>query len=348
LAAAPNRVLVQAGSCRSPDGQLFAFDTGGHRVWDTTTSTAGVLFSRRPLGTGDQVIVVRHDAEVRGLDTRTGKPRWEAAGPSPDAGDGQPLSADTPDLVLLAGTASPMPTPDGIGPPVRSSPGELRALNRATGRQTWQTELAVTAIYDITQQGDAVVALVRPNAQSPGLPDFQLVALDLADGHERWRVDLGQTERFGPIVAAGGVVVFQASEPPRGANEFASRLSGFDAMTGAALWEKHDVASPDMNLVGYANRLYRTDPSGTLLALDARTGKTRWTQSVPKPAQANTLLGVGGRIALVQNRQSHTLFAYDTRTGHLRWSAKTQISIGLPTTKAIYAAGGSNSGKCGD
>jgi outer membrane protein assembly factor BamB len=348
LGEAPDRVLVQAGSCRSPDGRLVAFDMRGHRVWDTTTSTAGVLFSRGPLGTGHQVIVVRHGAEVRGLDTRTGKPHWEAAGPALDTGGGQPLSADTPNLVLLAGTASPMPGPDGVGPPVRSSPLELRALDRTTGRETWQAELAVTAIYDLAQQGNLAVALVVPEAGSPGLPDFQLVALDLADGHERWRVDLGQTERFGPLVAAGGVVVFQSGEPPRGANDFASRLSAFDATTGAALWEQHDIASPDLNLAGYANRLYRTDPSGALLALDARTRQTRWTQSLPKPAPANTLLAVASRIALVQNRQSRTLIAYDTRTGHLRWSAKTPTSIGLPGTKAVYTAGGGNPGNCGD
>lgn len=146
-----------------------------------------------------------------------------------------------------------------------SPAGGVEFLSRASGSRRWLAELRSSVKGTPAAFTGSVIAVEVSG---------DVVSLDRATGKERWRVPSPDPLRLfawtDPVVAGGLVVVGDLAH-----------LRALDAATGALQWERRDLA-PYQTLVGHAAPVVTGDvlfagshPCG-MLALDLRTGATRW------------------------------------------------------------------------
>jgi outer membrane protein assembly factor BamB len=126
--------------------------------------------------------------------------------------------------------------------------------------------------------------------------DDFVVAFDLATGRESWRAKFGPTYR------------------------------GHDGSKDGP------ISTPTID----ENRVFVISPKGTLLALDAPTGRVLWRQDLkkdfgaPEPAYgfAVSPLVAGSRLIVQAGGTTHSLAAFDKVSGKLLWSANHSKTTG--------------------
>lgn len=143
-----------------------------------------------------------------------------------------------------------------------SAEGEIKALNRLTGKTQWDIEL------DTDISGGVGV---YENSLFLGGSDGSVLKLDAATGAQQWSARV-----TGEVLAApqgdGRVVVAQTYD---------GKLSGFDFETGNKLWT-YDSNVPVLTIRGTSTPILRDGvvyagfANGRVLALDAATGATEW------------------------------------------------------------------------
>jgi outer membrane protein assembly factor BamB len=135
--------------------------------------------------------------------------------------------------------------------------------------------------------------------------DRYLYAIEAATGRMRWRY-LATDELMTQPVYAGGVAVVGAGNqeciaclPPDyvvgGSGH--NRMSGVALSTGRERWgqEIAGTGMPSPALIG--NDVVHADGSGTVLALDVRTGKYKWNARLPSTfAMSSVVNGHDGRV----------------------------------------------------
>jgi outer membrane protein assembly factor BamB len=150
-----------------------------------------------------------------------------------------------------------------------SAAGQLLALDAATGLALWQTgtKLPLNAL--------AITAGVVC-----GLGNGRVYAFGAATGTPLWGTDLGAgaLDAIVPTVA-GGTVFFirdQAGGP--------FKVWALDARSGARVWTRGPARGQRLLALNTADdTLYLGMYDGTLFALAAATGKTRWSQRLGAP-----------------------------------------------------------------
>ncbi|MGW7385336.1 serine/threonine-protein kinase [Streptomyces sp. NPDC054794] len=155
-------------------------------------------------------------------------------------------------------------------------------------------------------------------------------ALSPTDGRLLWRQPVATKTTSGPPVLAGGLI-----QPYTGGG---TRLAGLDPATGREVWKQGLPADTTVRYVGGTVLLTAAD--GTVTALDAASGHTRWThritgQSHPVfdsfpgdlPAYATSTSGDGSGTRVT---------AVDPVTGDMRWEARLK-----GTLRPFGTAGGS-------
>lgn len=185
-------------------------------------------------------------------------------------------------------------------------------LNPATGSQLWihqwPAQTSSAALYGI--QGRTLLAT--------GVQDHgsQLLALDTTTGAVRW-----SNPDPAPTVMPGSGNLFFC-------NPSHTTLDALSIDTGRKVWSAdlpRAAASPDRDSelsldVTVANGLVYTG-GPTIYALDAATGRQRWTYTPTSPGgQERTFLINGGYFYILDNPQ---LVALDARTGRRLWSVST-------------------------
>ncbi|MFD0854085.1 PQQ-binding-like beta-propeller repeat protein, partial [Actinomadura adrarensis] len=155
------------------------------------------------------------------------------------------------------------------------------------------------------------------------------LALDIATGADRWS---GPRETM--LLAPGnGDLVFTSSPP--------TTLNALSAGTGRKVWSAdlpNAARDPDnkdalsLNVTVANGLVYMNGP--TIYALDASTGRQRWTYTPTSPGGQTRNFLVNGRYVYVMD--SPRLVALDARTGRRLWSADTPAANGAP----MVAAGG--------
>lgn len=167
---------------------------------------------------------------------------------------------------------------------------------------------------DLAADADGVV--VTSVAQSVRLLD--------AHGRMQWRVapvdvDLGQPALGPDLVVVAGT----------------SSVSAFARADGSRRWSRpraaavHSVAvARDTVLVG--------DDTGTLAALDARSGTERWSVHYPGGFEsgARVDLATGAVVATWHQSETPAVRVFDLATGALRWEAPTDRYTAAPTVHA--------------
>lgn len=173
---------------------------------------------------------------------------------------------------------------------------KLVAADAKTGKELWKFE-------DFAQ---GQMPLNPPVANDKTVvvsdPENGLVAVDLANGKLRWKVD----------------------KP--GAGNQAPANPGFGAMAPAGL--QLSQAAIDKDLV------YVCDSGGTLQAIDAATGKVKWKSQITSVGLIQPVLEAG----IVCAAGSETIDMLDAATGKTLWSGKPKSPTGLVLAegKACY------------
>lgn len=202
-----------------------------------------------------------------------------------------------------------------------SSDGEVKALDRANGREQWEVDLDVPLSGGVgVGLGLAVVSDYRG----------KVVALDLNNGSELWTHQLSSEVVAAPAVGAG-VVVVQTVD---------GKLVGLDATEGTERWS-HSTTLPVLTLRGTAapvitaGAVFAGLDSGKLIALDARDGIPRWEQRVAIPqgsAELERVVDIDGspvvrgdlvfaasyqgRVVALSREDGRGLWARDASTHH--------------------------------
>jgi outer membrane protein assembly factor BamB len=204
-------------------------------------------------GTGDGLVLIgTGDARVIAREANNGKLRWVAR-----------VSSE----VLAAPRAA-----DGIAV-VRTGDGKLYGLNSQSGAQIWVYDRSVPTL---TLRGNAA-PVIDDEIVLAGFDNGRLVALNLKTGKLLWESRLAipsgrsDLERMvdvdgEPVVV--GATVYVAS--------FQGGVAAISMIDGQIEWTR-DISSYAELAVG-AERIFITDDSGSIWALDRHSGNSIWKQ----------------------------------------------------------------------
>ncbi len=164
----------------------------------------------------------------------------------------------------------------------------------------------------------------------------QLVALDVATGKQKWRVDIGTPGRSAPTIADGRIFLTTIED----------RLMAFAASDGHPLWT-HQSANPLTAMLGQAAPAYYRGlvvagfGSGELACLRAESGTVVWTDGLGQSRLRGTtgdFLSIRGAPAIVGGQvfaisMGGLLVCDDVPTGRRLWDRQ------VAGEDTVYAAG---------
>lgn len=320
---------VYSGSTGDP-GDLFALDAHDGSL-DWRFSGDG-YFRATPTVTADTVYAGTFGKSFSAIDRETGDERWSVdVGHRFDA-----ASALVVDDLVIAGTIGEAPLAlTAENGDQRFEDGAVVALDAGSGTERWRYDTpgapsgpGKTDGEDVTGSPAAADGVVYV-----GSSWGRVVALDPADGTERWSTVVGSQSRSaaerphlsGPVVA-NGLVYVSAFED--------RRVYALDADTGREVWTadlggapgQAPAVTPDTVYVGS----YRTGgcltsavclpgslggPAGTLHALDVASGAERWTAPL-KPTVRSAPAVTTDQVFVANGDR---LTAIDRHDGTHRW-----------------------------
>ncbi|QFG22779.1 serine/threonine-protein kinase [Actinomadura sp. WMMB 499] len=285
------------------------------------------------------LIAIAHrvfEHELRGYSLATGRQIWSeegrlAAGPAlvyTTAGSGGTVVARDESRTVKWTYDPPEEHeyPEFAGPAngllALSGDRTITGLDPATGRRLWTHEgprASHPVLFDIRGR----TLLGRQEEEG----EHRHLALDTTTGAVRWSMPLGTS-----LVLPRGGLIF--TSPSR------TTLDALSLDTGRKLWSADlpDAArDPDdgtlsINVTVAGGLVYMNGP--TIYALDASTGRQRWTHTPASPDGRTRNLLVDGGYAYVL--EGPRLVALNARTGKRLWSADTPVSDTAP----LVAAGG--------
>ncbi|MEV6504453.1 serine/threonine-protein kinase [Streptomyces prunicolor] len=155
-------------------------------------------------------------------------------------------------------------------------------------------------------------------------------ALDPSDGRVLWRHSVATTHRSGPPVLSGGLV-----QPSLDSGR---RLEALDPASGKVRWQKTVPAYTGLADAG--GMLLLTHADGTVTAVDAASGATKWSHRIPGQQAPYFTSFTGDPSAYATSTSDDgantRVTAVDPDTGAVRWDARLK-----GTLKPVGTAGGS-------
>lgn len=197
--------------------------------------------------------------------------------------------------------------------------GVVAAFDIADGRQAWRTPTKPKKAHNtnlgggLAIQGDRLYA-VTGRAQA--------LCLNLADGHEIWRIDLTSPARSAPALADGNLYVLSMDQS----------LQAFSLTDGKFVWS-HQGIQANTGTIGQASPAYANGilvagfESGDLVALRTDGGTLVWTDNMGGLKGQATLSDFGSVRAgpVIDNGLAYAvglgglLAALDIRSGRRVW-----------------------------
>ncbi|NUO55796.1 MAG: PQQ-binding-like beta-propeller repeat protein, partial [Hamadaea sp.] len=293
----------------SDAGRLTARDVGtGRQLWAFQTGQAlrgspavagGLVFTGGGVNGG-----------IHALDAATGKLRWQV--PTPDR-----LTVYTApsvvDGVVYAATG-----------PTQNRSDTVYALDAATGRQLWATDVGTSVFAGPAVGGGLVIV---GNAD-----DGQLIALDAATGARKWTYTRSADYFIGGASVVGGAVYVATTDGNGGGSMLA-----LDAASGALRWENstHGDGQGSTPAVYGDLVIAGSHGLGFVAAYEATTGKAVWHYGINGAVSASVLVSGDGYV-LGGSQLDRRIWALDAATGDLVWQATTGANV---TTTPAYAEG---------
>ena len=183
--------------------------------------------------------------------------------------------------------------------------GALVAFDRFSGKPLWQQQFAAVerpgfGIKRLLDRRDPAFVSggvgVGEGLVLIGTTQGEVIALDVADGSERWRTRVGTEVGAAPTAGNGRVYVQTIDD----------RISALDADTGDVAWT-YDSQMPLLTLRGTSapvfdqGVLYSGFANGKVVALRAENGEPIWEQRVMLPegrSELDRIVDVDARIEL--------------------------------------------------
>ncbi len=297
----------------SLDGRVYALDiANGKRRWAFPTKGQ---FLASPVLNGDTLYVGGTDHVFYALDAQTGKPRWryETGGPI------FATAAVAKNIVCIGGS------------------GKIYGLDAATGALKWTQNAGGFFQSRAAADGDTFYL---------GGWDNNLYALDAATGTPRWTARLGRSFYYAPAIASPAVAngrVYVASND--------NVLHALDAKTGNEQWKAS--APPGGDAFGYSSPVASgldvfiggLGDKGDVYDLEGATGAIRWRVStgqaiydssprVAPNAQSLAIMGVRGRVSVLDVRAGRRLWGYELGPGNVFSTPEYDGRIVYTTTMA--------------
>ncbi len=215
------------------------------------------------------------------------------------------------------------PTGDGERLYAASADGKVHALDPATGKRIWRTDLKleITAGPGV---GEGVVAVMAA--------DGFLVVLDAATGAERWRTDIDGESLALPLVE-DDLIIIQTID---------NRLRAVSVFDGAPRWTI-EQSTPALTLRGSASPLSVGSnvvagfDNGRLIAIDSESGDIAWESMLSPPtgrSDLERLADVDGQLAVVGQDiyaagYQGTLASVAAESGQVLWQQEISTYVGV-------------------
>jgi outer membrane protein assembly factor BamB len=284
-------------------------------LWEYTAE--GSAFDATPVIAGGVVYVGDADGTVHAVGLANGARRWtKSFGESGFAAAGAVVG----DSVVVGDVY-----------------GVVRSLAVADGAVRWEvkTESEVHAgpMAHATADGARLVLVTTESGE--------LLALDPADGAERWRFTIDQPLRCTPTVVAGHALLAGCD----------GKLHAVDLESGTETGSI-DIGGPTGSSAAVHDGVaYFGTESGTFYAIDARDPRameTRWTYRDPRRSQGIRTAAAVAAGGVVYGSFGKAFYCLDPTSGELRWqmpdrarveaSALIVASAGKPA-RALLATG---------
>jgi outer membrane protein assembly factor BamB len=297
IAVTEDVALVRDG----PGGALVAVDTGsGEEVWRQDGGTGTVVVGVGGATGDDAAVVVTLEPgtgtagdQLVGRDLSTGEVRWTTTG-----GDTGPFPVLTDDAVHLL-------TDTGNG-----TTASARVVDLATGaeRRLAEVTLGPGGVADASLVVDDGAVIV-------GTGTGEVIALDPADGAERWRRTLAAGARprvfvdfaTGELSADDGVVV--VTDPT-------GTIVGLDAGSGDDRWDPLQPADGSITIDGVRGDVLLARADELLFAVDLEEGEGLWTEELDGGA---TPVGATDEIVVVAGPDADRVTAFTLDRGFRAW-----------------------------
>ncbi len=193
----------------------------------------------------------------------------------------------------------------------------------ANGSTVWKTDTGAK----LTAGAGAGQGLVLAGSSKGGL-----LALDRANGKERWKADLS-SEVAGQMLVVGDSVIVRTGD---------GRVQGLAVADGSRKW-LYTRTLPVLSLRGSGGMAVRDDvlyagfPGGKLVALNAANGAQLWEAAVAQPHGATELERVAdvmGNPSLDDNQVCAVAYqgrvaCFSRSNGELLWARETSSNSGL-------------------
>jgi outer membrane protein assembly factor BamB len=200
-----------------------------------------------------------------------------------------------------------------------SSPSQatVYAINAGNGTIRWRYTMA--GDFASLSVVDGMVYAYFPGA---------LVALDAGKGSVRWKWTYLLSLNKGPVMVTDGVVY--VGDPESG-------LIALDAVAGRLLWQQTDVGTAqtlivDNGMVYVLAAFTGSNPSGAVLAVDARGGSVRWRTFLDNTAGYSPFMTLAGNMLYVGGDSAYALRTSD---GHVTWRYGSRAQFYQP---AVYGS----------
>jgi outer membrane assembly lipoprotein YfgL len=198
--------------------------------------------------------------------------------------------------------------------------GTVAAIDSETGRDVWRASLGTPLATGVGADGETAAVVTQDNA---------LIAL--ANGQQRWRMQLPAKVFTTPLVAGGRVFVVTADRT----------VLAFDGSNGARLWSQPRAGEPlVLNQTGVLLAVGDTlvvGISGRLTGLNPQNGSVRWEAPIATPRGTNEverlvdLVGPVSRLgdSVCARAYSAAVGCVNASGGSVTWTQAAQGSVGL-------------------
>jgi outer membrane protein assembly factor BamB len=293
----------------NPQGTtIYALDsTNGSVVWSAQGGT--------PILAGDALYIYT-GSTINCLDATTGKQRWQ------QPFHGTLLTVASGTVFAAAGTSRA-----GAGGASVLDSTTLTALNTTDGAIRWSFTRAYEG-FDSPEVSDGVAYFMSTNSNDTASVTGHVYALNVADGSQRWKVDVRQQATANIFGFSNGVFLAGGS---------ATGITGYRASDGAQLWTNTNPLFSYFTVVG--NAVYVESYNSVAIALDVTTGKELWDTSVPVTAPATPPTAANGVLYFSGGRGLGQIAAINSGTGAIQWTKQEPGTMGFPsvTIDTVFA-----------
>jgi len=275
-------VLVLAGDVLVvPNGYVFGFDRATGALRWTFKGTDGSVPGWAVLSTDGRTVYAGGPpfGRLYAIDGATGVARWEMS-----------VATDTVQTTAFNPIVYHDTVYVGVWRQTNPTTGGLAAVDARTGRKLWYSELRASGPgRSGASQGRAAFA---DQSVFVSIGDGQIVALDRAAGHVKWVAprpgDVVGLDDDRHVASSAGVVI---------ATSTANSIYGYDAGSGVTRWKRDFKESTFSGISADDSTVYIPLAGGAVIALDARSGATKWVWGQLYPSsvvQTDRALGPPG------------------------------------------------------